>query len=69
MTYREKKYRYPNDLPDSKCPYCGEKQKPCSEITSLARAYARGACSKSRGGVTLSEVSSKVTDDLDPDVY
>jgi len=29
-----------------KCPYCGESDKPCSEINSLARAWARDACKK-----------------------
>tara|TARA_B100000003_G_C10898056_1_gene358037 strand:- start:1046 stop:1207 length:162 start_codon:yes stop_codon:yes gene_type:complete len=46
MSYREKKYSYPNDPTEAKCPYCGKKQKPCSHITSLARAWARGACKK-----------------------
>ena len=40
------KFLYPNDPPDSKCPYCGEKEKPCSNVDSMARAYARGACKK-----------------------
>ena len=40
------KFSYPNDPPYSKCPYCGEKGKPCSHIDSMARAYARGACKK-----------------------
>ena len=35
---------YLNDPPDAKCPYCGEKQKPCSHINSLSRAWARSAC-------------------------
>lgn len=35
---------YIPDPPDSKCPYCGEKQKPCSHVNSLSRAWARGAC-------------------------
>jgi hypothetical protein len=37
---------YANDPPDAKCPYCGEKGKPCSNVDSMARAYARGACKK-----------------------
>ena len=35
---------YANDPPDTKCPYCGEKQKPCSHVNSLSRAWARSAC-------------------------
>jgi hypothetical protein len=38
------KFNYPNDPSDSKCPYCNEKGKPCSNVDSMARAYARGAC-------------------------
>ena len=37
---------YIADPPDASCPYCGEKQKPCSYVNSLARAWARGACKK-----------------------
>jgi hypothetical protein len=40
------KFSYPNDPPDAKCPHCGESQKPCSYVNSMARAYARGACAK-----------------------
>ena len=40
------KFLYPNDPEDAKCPYCGEKGKPCSHVDSMARAYARGACKK-----------------------
>ena len=40
------KFLYPNDPEDAKCPYCGEKGKPCSHINSMARAWARGACKK-----------------------
>ena len=40
------KIEYPEDPQDSKCPYCGEKGKPCSYVNSMARAYARGACAK-----------------------
>ena len=36
---------YLNDPPDAKCPYCGEKQKPCSYVNSLSRGWARSACS------------------------
>jgi prepilin signal peptidase PulO-like enzyme (type II secretory pathway) len=35
---------YIKDPPDSKCPYCGEKNKPCSYVDSLSRAWARSAC-------------------------
>lgn len=34
------------DPPDSKCPHCGKKQKPCSYVNSLSRAWARDACKK-----------------------
>ena len=37
---------YINDPPDAKCPYCGKKQKSCSHVNSLSRAWARDACSK-----------------------
>lgn len=40
------KFSYPNDPPDTKCPYCGQSGKPCSNVDSMARAYARGACKK-----------------------
>lgn len=40
------KFKYPNDLLDAKCPHCGESGKPCSNVDSMARAYARGACKK-----------------------
>jgi hypothetical protein len=40
------KFKYPNDPLDSKCPHCGEIGKPCSNVDSMARAYARGACAK-----------------------
>ena len=41
---------YIADPPDASCPYCGEKQKPCSHVNSLARAWARGACKKKHDG-------------------
>ena len=44
MSLRKSKFKYPNDPPDAKCLYCGEKGKPCSHIDSMARAWARGAC-------------------------
>jgi len=37
---------YVSDPPDAKCPYCGEKQKSCSYVNSLSRAWARSACAK-----------------------
>jgi len=37
---------YLGDPPDSVCPYCGKKQKACSYVNSLSRAWARGACAK-----------------------
>ena len=35
---------YIGDPPDEKCPHCGEKQKSCSYVNSLIRAWARSAC-------------------------
>lgn len=60
------KFTYPDSL--SSCPYCGEMGKPCSEITSMARAYARDACRKKHGGVPIEELSSTPTYDPDPDL-
>lgn len=37
---------YISDPPDAKCPYCGKKQKSCSHVNSLSRAWARQACKK-----------------------
>ena len=37
---------YISDPPYAQCPYCGEKQKSCSYVNSLSRAWARSACSK-----------------------
>ncbi len=37
---------YIQDPSDSICPYCGKKQKPCSHVNSLSRAWARSACKK-----------------------
>lgn len=50
------------------CPYCGERDKPCSEITSLARAHARAVCRKKHDGVTVEEPSVRVSEDLDSDL-
>ena len=41
-----KKFVYPNDPPDAKCPHCGEKGRPCSYLNSLSRAYCRAACKR-----------------------
>lgn len=40
------KFKYPNDPPDAKCPYCGQIQQPCSNVNSMTRAYARSICAK-----------------------
>lgn len=37
---------YIKDPPDSVCPYCKEKQKACSHVNSLSRAWARSTCAK-----------------------
>lgn len=37
---------YIADPVDAKCPYCGKSQKPCSNVNSLSRAWARQACKK-----------------------
>jgi hypothetical protein len=37
---------YISDPPDAKCPHCGKKQKSCSYVNSLSRAWARSACAK-----------------------
>ena len=41
---RKSKYKYPHDPEDAICPHCGEKQRPCSYVNQLARAWARQAC-------------------------
>jgi len=50
------------------CPYCGKREKPCSEITSLARAHARAFCRKKNNGVTVDDLSTMVSEDLNPDL-
>lgn len=45
MSLRKKKNRYPDDPPEASCPHCGEKGEPCSFVNSLARGWARQACS------------------------
>jgi hypothetical protein len=52
------KFSYPNDPPNSKCPYCGESDKPCSNVDSMARAYARGACSKRHDNIKIHNTDS-----------
>jgi prepilin signal peptidase PulO-like enzyme (type II secretory pathway) len=37
---------YIADPPDSMCPHCKQKQKSCSYVNSLSRAWARSACAK-----------------------
>lgn len=37
---------YLSDPPDAKCPYCGQKQKPCSYVNSISRSWSRDACAK-----------------------
>lgn len=44
---------YLADPPDAKCPYCGKKQKSCSYVNSLSRAWARDACSKKHNNIPL----------------
>jgi hypothetical protein len=55
------KFSYPNDPPDAKCPYCGQKGKPCSHVDSMARAYARGACAKKHNNVKIHSKDSMDT--------
>jgi hypothetical protein len=52
------KFLYPDDPLDSKCPYCGEHGKPCSFVSSMARAYARGACAKKHNNVKIHSTDS-----------
>ena len=44
---------YVNDPPGTKCPYCGEENKVCSYINSMARAYGRSACAKKHNDIKL----------------
>lgn len=46
------KFKYQED---SKCPYCGEKGKPCSNVNNMTRAYARKICAKKHNNVKLIE--------------
>lgn len=50
------------------CPYCGMEDKPCSEVTNLARAWARDACRKKHDGVSIQEVSIRTSEDLNLDL-
>jgi len=34
------------DPPEAVCPHCGKKQKSCSYVNSLSRAWARSDCAK-----------------------
>jgi hypothetical protein len=43
-----KKEQLEIEKPFITCPYCGKSDKPCSELTSLARAYSRNACRKNK---------------------
>lgn len=40
------KFKYPNDPHGAKYPHCGESNKPCFHVDSMARAYARTLCNK-----------------------
>jgi hypothetical protein len=62
----EQKYAYPGRFVT--CPYCGEKNKACSEITSMTRAYARAQCRKLHNGVTIQELSKSQWYDPEPEV-
>jgi hypothetical protein len=46
---------YVKDPPGAKCPYCGEENKVCSYINSMARAYGRAACAKKHNNVKLED--------------
>ncbi len=37
---------YLSDPPDAVCPYCRKKQKSCSYVNSVSRAWARERCAK-----------------------
>jgi len=52
------KFKYPDDPPDSQCPYCGEGGKPCSNVNSLTRAYARGVCAKKHNHIKIHNTDS-----------
>jgi hypothetical protein len=46
---------YINDPPGAKCPYCGEENKVCSYIDSMARAWGRQACAYKHKNVKLGD--------------
>lgn len=48
---------YENDLPDSKCPYCGQSGRGCSYINSLSRAWIRSACASKHKHIKIDEHS------------
>ena len=60
------KYKY--STPFSVCPYCGKKDAPCSDITSLTRAYARSFCRKIHDGVTIQDLSQPISTDLETEL-
>jgi len=60
------KFIYPESF--SECPYCGKQNEPCSDITSLARAYARAACRKKHGGVPIKDPSTPTSEDFNFDL-
>lgn len=60
------KFTYPESF--SECPYCGKQNEPCSDITSLARAYARAACRKKHDGVPIKNLSAPTSEDLEFDL-
>ena len=43
---------YIKDPPDAICPHCGKKQKPCSYVNSLSRAWARSSCAKKNSKIS-----------------
>ena len=48
---------YVSDPPDAECPYCGKKQKSCSYVNSVSRAWARDTCAKKHNNIRLKEDS------------
>jgi len=46
---------YIADPPDAVCPYCGQKQKSCSHVNSVSRAWARDRCAKKYNNVKIEE--------------
>ena len=60
------KYKY--STPFGVCPYCGKEDVPCSDITSLTRAFARSFCKKIHGGVTIQDLSQPISADLEKEL-